>query len=721
LEGCHLLIVLLAHNNAIVSLDTELLCDWPLLRRLNLSSNRLTELHALPLMLHLDCLELSDNAIAALFPLAPSTVPQLQHIDLSFNDISDMDALSCLAHLPSLSVMQLHDNPVAQVPEYTAVVKRLLPWLTELDRVQLQQDGLEDASTNSPAAAVAGSGLAALMLVQKLRAAPGLSLGATPQQRQSTLQHWLPALLANGSTAPESAASGVQQEEWDHSTAISLAHQQAVERAALATFKPWPHQAAGDGAAAAPTASAAAARPAWVAVWEAETGQQLEDVGCAELKEGVTQYTAAAQQRGGAAWQSVHEQHEKQILLMAERHLKELLEPAATWQQIAMVHPAYQRRLSSMQAAAAMEAAATALQSAWRGAEQRARLAMVRKAVLVDAAICLQAAWRGRVARMGGQLRALRAAAADQRRSAATVLQAAFRGWRVRQKLASALRAARSGGRGCSGSTAVCVGSSGVHSEDSEDSLEDVPEDFLQLSPALEAELLGLVSLNHCWGLGLAAGTDNPAVHGSDGTAVARGAVDAAGSSSSTSLQRREQASRPQEGASSSSSSNSSSSEEDDDQASPTCCDGSPQAKAAARLDAKLQNLMAEWGFADLATAKAYYKRQQRVLQAQHRHAVEAKLRDPQARLRRLQQQVSMYNGQLAAQSSSARSLAKTMSSPAAVMGGSSGAKTRTAGREDSSVMLPPVTKRTQHQQQKVAISAGSGSKTGRVAKLPTL
>ncbi len=46
---------------------------------------------------------------------------------------------------------------------------------------------------------------------------------------------------------------------------------------------------------------------------------------------------------------------------------------------------------------------------------------------------------------------------------------------------------------------------------------------------------------------------------------------------------------------------------------------------------------MAEWGFADMATAEAYWRRQQRQMHGANRKKLEAKFKDPAARLRKLQ------------------------------------------------------------------------------------
>jgi hypothetical protein len=66
------------------------------------------------------------------------------------------------------------------------------------------------------------------------------------------------------------------------------------------------------------------------------------------------------------------------------------------------------------------------------------------------------------------------------------------------------------------------------------------------------------------------------------------------------------------------------------------------QAKAAQqqRYREKLEALMKEWNFKDLATAEAYYRRTQRAQQGQARDKRDEKFKDPDARLRRLRNQV---------------------------------------------------------------------------------
>lgn len=67
------------------------------------------------------------------------------------------------------------------------------------------------------------------------------------------------------------------------------------------------------------------------------------------------------------------------------------------------------------------------------------------------------------------------------------------------------------------------------------------------------------------------------------------------------------------------------------------CTNSSPRNQ---RYSDKLHALMKEWGFTDIATAEAYYKRQQRQKAGSNAKRIEAKNRDPAVRLRNLQEAV---------------------------------------------------------------------------------
>lgn len=681
--------------------------------------------------------------------------------------------------------------------------------LADVQPILLQGAAMQQAAYN----AAARSPMVALALVWHLETMPGASLGASIAQQQASVQHWLPALhasaLNSSSTTTSSAITttssssdgpgsrvvsrspaapspmhrspGAQpsidpwQPDWDHSTAMSLAHQQSLQWAALATLKPrparhsrgstcpnsritngLPQQEGGPGnaevmatAAALGAAAVAAQVPAWLSVWSSETGCSASDAGCEELltaAEGLGYALGAAHaleevraacgcssrrvaadcagtscgdggsggggcsscgggdsssdrsrtnsggssssnSRGGASsnssgsgsggpcsWLEAQELHEQRQLTMTTRHLAELLQPPEAHQEVLQHHAAFARRLSGLRAAAeaASAAAATALQAAWRGKMERGWfancLAVETATALERAAVFLQAAWRGRVMRCREMQQRLEqfvsaeAAAAAlagrpaggmvSRWLAAVVIQSALRGCLVRRRMRAALAVAR--GSRAAGSIGV-RGCSDIERLDSLGSFDSIGDDFLQLSPDLEAELmgLGLGNMQVRGSAGVAANTATgqqdtspipaaatKAVRSGKGTASA--AVGGAGGAyvghllvtpqPSTVVHPRDlphraeaapcgvprmpdaaagdsedcRSSCPEGGADSSSGSGGGGG---DDQGGD--CDGSPGARAAARatrLEAKLRGLMAEWGFHDMATAKAYYK-----------------------------------------------------------------------------------------------------------------
>jgi Leucine-rich repeat (LRR) protein len=675
LEGAPLLQSLLAPHNLLATFEPSLLAGWPLLQRLDVSSNRLGGvLPRLPPMLHLHTLSLSDNALTGLDPPRAGALPQLARLDLSFNEFEDTGLLADLARLPDLAELQLHDTPLAASPGYAAAVARLLPGLSELDRarpgerrapaapapaaaaaaagpaaaVQLaaadaagagaggaageagrdagDEPGPRDVMALRAFRAAAGSAGVAQQLARHLATTPGARLGARPAQWRATAQHWLPALQARawGEAALEVAA------QWGFETAVSLAEAQARQQIALATLKSRCCDARRAEASGRPASAAAAAPvveaaqgetlPPWLRAWRAETGQDAGGAGCPELAAGLRLLAMAAAEGQPAegspsssdgsnsgsgstaeqrpSWLEAQEGYEELAMAIARRHLGELLQPPSTRQEVLWVHGAYAQRAASLRAAAKLAEAATALQAAWRGRSARAVAAAAARERAAAAAVALQATLRGRTARAARPMLALRAAQEARRLDAATTLQAHLRGWLARRRLAAALALARRSASG--GSSARAQGLLG-----SEVSLEGVEDDFFAG--------LRLSAVSSSSGRGRSA--DAGACSGPAGGATSpQGAVGAAGSGDQPPLAHGAGSSI---GSGSNSDADSGSSSGGDgsgsgSEAGAVGCDASVAESAAAareaRLDAKLRGLMAEWGFADLATARAYHK-----------------------------------------------------------------------------------------------------------------
>ena len=108
----------------------------PFIQTLNLSGNKI---QSLPRGLHMPALrvlQLQDNHISDVGEL--TGMNRLELLDLSFNSIEGLEQLNSFAHCHSLQKLYLNDNPVSALGEtYTAAVARLLPLLTELDSEQV--------------------------------------------------------------------------------------------------------------------------------------------------------------------------------------------------------------------------------------------------------------------------------------------------------------------------------------------------------------------------------------------------------------------------------------------------------------------------------------------------------------------------------------------------------------------------------------------------------
>jgi hypothetical protein len=683
----------------------------PRLESLLLSDNAITGLHslrgaALPL---LACLDISFNGVADLDALAAlSQLPALSVLQLHDNPLCSAAGYTAAVAvlLPWLSEVDRSrpgERGEAGRPHGEAAADDVVPAGEgggggPGGRAALARHPIGDATATESAAwraarAAASDVRIAGLLRRRLAASPGCSTGETMAQRVRAVQQWLPALqaatacggsecstlsgaaqlLAAAGTGAEIEDDEAQQLQWSLDTWAVIAETQAREQAALATLKarccegrvPQPCGAAGGAAA-----------PAWLETWCAETRAAPQDAGCPELaatlcmlaptppaaeaagagerhrcKSGGhgssggngnsgTAASAATTQQG---WLQVQEAYEGELLALAHRHLRQLLQPPSSHQTVLAVHGPYSRRLAGMRETAAREAAATALQAAWRGCAQRAAMAALTAKRWVSAALVLQAAWRGHSVRAGQPLRALQAAEAVRQREAATVLQAHARGWVARRRLAAALSAARRGGR-----PAPCGSSSSSRAlVQGEDSLIGFEDDYLDLSPELEAELLALrpPSGLHSASAGrsnscsaAASGAASRSVHGNGGgstNGVVQGSARARETEATPSRcgAKGEAAGLPavcpgptnqrmRPGSSSSSSSGGggggggggsgggrkSSSDEGGAGAEASTAGARAAEAREARLEAKLRGLMVEWGFADLATAMAYHK-----------------------------------------------------------------------------------------------------------------
>ncbi|ETW02823.1 hypothetical protein, variant [Aphanomyces invadans] len=127
------------------------------IQQLDLSNNRLAQLHTLParsnlqraILSHnrlkllslpepypkLTWLALDHNAFESLRSLPWSNLVMLEHLDVSFNCLNDLADVSVLNQLEHLRTLKLMGNPMAAVPDYRRQVLFYLGDVVELDQV----------------------------------------------------------------------------------------------------------------------------------------------------------------------------------------------------------------------------------------------------------------------------------------------------------------------------------------------------------------------------------------------------------------------------------------------------------------------------------------------------------------------------------------------------------------------------------------------------------
>ena len=407
----------------------------------------------------------------------------------------------------------------------------------------------------------------------------------------------------------------------------------------------------------------------WAALREVQFGGLTPGAGAAESGRPL----AAEQQR----------EMEAAVRLMQEQHAEGALQPACAFTQQGRCLPPDQEdgelcERPSYYAGLVEETgfAAVCMQAVWRARRARQDAGRLRsdqhRGRVAAAALLIQAAWRGHAVRGGEDLATRRLAmrarregaeAVEQtRRAAAAVrIQAAARGLGVRRRLKAAVQASRyvdtnDGGAGADDddfdfdqdADALLSGLKGV-----EDFLRAEEPSFMAAATAamatqqLQDRKPAPQSLPDLRPPSLSVPGEHdqdPLHHPSPGPHVAslsapssvQAWVEAVVPASPTSTIAGG-AQRPQDphwG---------SSSQAPESQCSPTEGGrGGSQSLALKqqRYREKLEALMADWGFQDLATAEAYYRRQKRQNQGQAQQKAEERYKDPAQRLRRLHEAV---------------------------------------------------------------------------------
>jgi hypothetical protein len=101
------------------------------IRKLNLWGLRLVDVTLLSTLPKLQILCLSHNCLCSLESL--TSCPSLRELFLRGNEIEDLEEVRYLAALPSLKILWLAENPIADHPSYRPDVLQILPNLARLD------------------------------------------------------------------------------------------------------------------------------------------------------------------------------------------------------------------------------------------------------------------------------------------------------------------------------------------------------------------------------------------------------------------------------------------------------------------------------------------------------------------------------------------------------------------------------------------------------------
>jgi hypothetical protein len=352
-----------------------------------------------------------------------------------------------------------------------------------------------------------------------------------------------------------------------------------------------------------------------------QKGSLLQPLKTAEHPNNQTPHAFGAMHSMAAAAAKQAAEDPNPLMCLQHKNLQELsFQPPIQHQQQLKQHPEY-----AAQQAAVLSNAAAHLQASWRSRCVRLQYNKqlqqhLQQQELAAAAVCLQSMWRGWRAR---QLAVLMRERQQQqqllghsaaRHAAAVRIQAAVRGFGVRRRLKAALAAAGASGR--------CKGL-GAEASDWGNEFEGVTDDFVTMSPVLLQELMqpevhSSSSSSSSWVLyaGQSSSSSSSSQVAGDkagytvlaaATSSSFAATQGAAISAQVMAQPAPVVDQVVAQSSSACSVNGNDQLMPGSEASAAAAVGSGGA-AAARYEAKLQQLMQEWGFTDRATAEAYYR-----------------------------------------------------------------------------------------------------------------
>eukprot|EP00698_Gefionella_okellyi_P006840 TRINITY_DN1647_c0_g1_i1.p1 TRINITY_DN1647_c0_g1~~TRINITY_DN1647_c0_g1_i1.p1 ORF type:complete len:1265 (-),score=346.85 TRINITY_DN1647_c0_g1_i1:95-3889(-) len=220
LSGCAQLRTLgLAHNQ----ISAVPILDNVLLKSVSFSHNLLTTLPSLQWLPLLETLNVSDNKITEIDSLAACV--SLTSINLSFNCIADlgMTALA-LSGCKRLQIVQLNDNPVAEVTGYRTHLMRELEALRELDHIPVT--ARERQLATSMAAVVCGGPYEGSQVWQQSAAVNVAAHAGRYLQQMRSGMCSLPAHMATWNAAVSSHSDA---SSWAASAFMQMCDQQRAE------------------------------------------------------------------------------------------------------------------------------------------------------------------------------------------------------------------------------------------------------------------------------------------------------------------------------------------------------------------------------------------------------------------------------------------------------------------------------------------------------------
>lgn len=113
------------------------------IKSINLWGNNLDDITLIQEMKQLKVISLSVNKISSLKPFKDLT--NLKELSLRNNEIFDFNELSYLMSCHNLRVLWLLENPIAESRDYRLKVIQMLPQLTKLDNIIINEDERNEA------------------------------------------------------------------------------------------------------------------------------------------------------------------------------------------------------------------------------------------------------------------------------------------------------------------------------------------------------------------------------------------------------------------------------------------------------------------------------------------------------------------------------------------------------------------------------------------------